>query len=221
MARPDAPPGSGWAQNVRNFTDLFLRWGGAGDNIRGLLNLAIPTVVIDRFRDDDEGSIFGLQAVTNGVNNQFSAVAFGSAVNDWELHEITVSQTIIPTPGSILDKGWHMFTPIDPYNPVVNLTPAGIFLPGLLLNRAFTFGTVQGLGGANPVAATPQGPLGFLQGVTSFSTHNMLPLDDHYTFDPPLRILRDGTFAVQSPVAYSGARQELRVSIWYNERPKR
>lgn len=221
MARPDAPPGSGWAQNVKNFTDLFLRWGGAGDNIRGILNLAVPTVVVDRFRDDDEGSIFGLQAVTNGVNNQFSAVAFGSAVNDWELWQITVASQIFPTPATFLDRGWHMFTPIDPYNPVVNLSPVGLFSPGLLLNRAFTFGSVSGVGGANPVSAVPQGPVGFLQGQNSFTAHNMLPLDDHYRFDPPLRIPRDVTFAVQSLIAYAAARIELRVSLWYNERPKR
>ncbi len=91
----------------------------------------------------------------------------------------------------------------------------------MILNKAFTFGTVLGVGGANPVSAAPQGPLLYLQGLTSFATHNMVPLDDHYRFKPPLRVPRDVTFAVQSPVAYAGARQELRVSLWYNERPRR
>lgn len=222
MGRPDPPPGSGWNQNTRDFRDLFLRWGGLGGNIKALFDLAMPVVVVDRFRDDSEGSIFGIQAVTNGVNGEFSAVAFGSAVNDWEIHKVVVSHVIIPAPGSIVDKGWHMFTPIDPYNPVATVTPVGFFQPGLILNKAFTFGSVLGVGGANPVSATPQGPLGYLQGLTSFTgIHSMLPLDDHYRFDPPLRVPLDVTFAVQSLVAYGGARMEMRVSLWYNERPKR
>lgn len=221
MGRPDPPPGSGWSQNATDFRDLFLRWGGAGDNIRALFNLAMPVVLVDRFRGEDEGSIFGIQAVTNGVNGEFSAVAFGSGINDWEIHAITVSNQIFPTPATFLDRGWHMFTPIDPYNPVATVTPVGFFQPGLILNKAFTFGTVQGVGGANPVSAIPQGPVGFLQGQNSFTAHNMLPLDDHYRFDPPLRVPIDVTFAVQSIVAYVAARQEMRVSLWYNERPKR
>lgn len=221
MARPESPPGSGWAQNVRNFQDLFTRWGGAGDNIRGLLNLAIPTVVVDRFRDDSEGSIYGITAFTNGANSEFSSVAFGSAENDWEIHAVTCVIRLVPAPPNFRDYGWHMFTPIAPYNPVLNLNPVGFFQPGLINNRAFTFGTVNAIGGTNPAFPGISGPIGWLQGLTGSPNFRMMPLDVAYRFDPPLRIPRDVTFTVQNLTTFVDIRQEIHVSLLYNERPRR
>lgn len=222
MASREPPPGAGWDQNVSDFTDLFLRWGGIGDNIRAIFNLAMPVVLVDRFRGEDEGSLFGIQGFANGANNEFSAVAFGSGVNDWEIHRISVTTQTIPAPMGITDKGWHMFTPIDPYNPVVNLSPVGFFTPGLITNAGFTFGSVQGVGGSNAAFPAVPGPIGYLQGLTSFANFTMLPTDVSFGgFDPPIRIPADTTFTIQTLTAFAAARQDLRVSLIYNERPKR
>jgi len=203
-----------WRPITKRTLDLFGRWGDSRTQLRALLDHAVPVVVVDRFRDDDEGSIFGLHARGGSVGLEFPSVSFGSAVNDWELHALTslsYSATAVP-----VTVGIHMFTPIFPYNPALNPSPAGFFSPALINNRAFTFGTVNALGGSNPVFPALSGPsvMPFVTG--AFTTDFAAPI----AFDPPIRIYRDTTLTFQwfgstTPVGLS-----IFVDILYSERPK-
>lgn len=179
-----------------------------------MLDHAIPVVVVDRFRDDEEGSVFGLHARGGSVGLEFPSVSFGSGVNDWELLAVTsLSYSSTSVPSTV---GIHLFTPIFPYNPALNPSPVGFFRPALINNRAFTFGTVTAVGGSNPAFPPIAGPsvMPFVAG--SFTLDFAQPIE----FDPPIRVYRDTTLTFQwfgstLPVGLS-----IFVDILYVERPK-
>lgn len=197
--------------------DLFGRWGDPRSQIRAMHDEIVPVVVADRFRDDTEGSIFGLSAFTNGANNEHSACAFGSAVNDWELRGIAWQWF---TRGSAANYSFHVFNPIDPYNPVVNNT-VGIFVPALITNRAFTFGTVGGITGTNPALPAIVGPHFFNQRLVATNQFVSQPNQGGLLqIDPPWRFYRDQTFTFQAETIFATDAIPLQVDITYNERPK-
>lgn len=188
-----------------------------------MLSGIIPVAVVDDFRDDDRGSIFGINAFTNGTANEFPAVSFGSTVNDWELLAITALwvdwQGLIQA-GKLFE--FHLFTPINPYNPVATLNPAGFFPTGLLTNRAFTFGTVVGLGGTNAAVPTLLGPTIHHFELTGNSRDvQMFERAAYPTYDPPIRIYQNVTLTVQF-IGTIGVLipTSMVVSILYRERPK-
>lgn len=186
-----------------------------------MMDGVIPVVVVDRFRDDDEGSVFGMSAfATGGPAGELPSVSFGSAVNDWELIQVVCSQVRFSTAVPRLIQ-MHLFTPIAPYNPAATPAPVGFFGPGLLPNRNFTFGTLQAIGGYNAVAPGLVGMnfiCPFVIGATSRSAGNV---DLRYSFSTPIRIYRDVTLTIQwiGTVA-PGELADLDVSILYRERPK-
>jgi len=197
--------------------DLFGRWGDPRSMIRGLHDEAVPVVIADRFRDDDEGSLFGISAFTNGLTNQFSAVAFGSAVNDWELRGIGWNWFAFNVAALY---SFHVFNPIDPYNPVPNAT-LGIFVPALITNRAFTFGTVGGISGTNTVLSSQVGPHMFQQNFVATNQFVSQPNQGGFLkIDPPWRFYRDQTFVFQSLIRRGSQALPMTVDIIYNERPK-
>jgi len=207
----------GFAQSTRNFLDLFGRFGDPRRNLRGVADWAQPVVVADRFRDDDEGSVYGIQAFTPGAANEFSSVAFGSAVNDWDCLAFAIEQV----GGGVHQFDVHLFTPIAPYNPVVNLNPVGLFQPGLITDRAFTFRSVQGVGGTAPTLPAIFGPLTefFTTNSTGRSSVNMWR--EGGFFNPPIRIYKDVTLCLQQKaLGAGGARIDMTCSILYVERPK-
>lgn len=205
-----------WRPVTKRTLDLFGRWGDSRTQLRALLDHAVPVVVVDRFRDDDEGSVFGIHARGGSVALEFPSVSFGSGVNDWELLAVTsLSYSATSAPNTI---GIHLFTPIFPYNPALNPSPAFFFPPALINNRAFTFGTVTGLGGSNPAFPPIAGPsvVPFLDNPGNLT----LEAFNGFAFDPPIRVYRDTTLTFQwfgdtSPVGLS-----IFVDILYIERPK-
>lgn len=203
-----------WATITKRTLDLFGRWGDSRTMLRGLLDHAVPVIVVDRFRDDDEGSVYGIGARGGGALNTFPSVSFGSGVNDWELLRVTsLSYSATLTPNTV---GIHMFTPINPYNPALTVSPAGVRLPALINNRAFTFGTVGAVGGHNPSLPALTGPFVMPFVLGSF------PLDfaQPFTLDPPIRVYRDTTLTFQWNADVVGKSVSIFVDILYRERPK-
>jgi len=210
-----------WRSVTKRTLDLFGRWGDPRTQLKSMWDGVIPVVVVDRFRDDDEGSVFGINAFCSGNPNEFPSVSFGSAVNDWEILQIPQVSIDYAGLGGSKVFGMHMFTPIDPYNPALNIAPAGFFRSGMINNRAFTFGTVSALGGTNPVLPAVFGPDLVSPGVTSFSSFSrFLGQGGQQLYLPPIRIYRDTTFTIQWNGTIGGTFMQLFVSMLYRERPK-
>jgi len=208
--------GGGYEPTGRDFSLLFEHWGSLPDNLRAILNLAIPTVTVSRFRDDFEGSLWGIAVGTGGAANEFPAVALGSSTNAWEIHSIFCQNTGVAV-GSVMRSRAHIFTPVFPYNPVLNLNPVGFFVPGFITNRAFSFGSVRGLAGTNPLFPAIQGPQFRGEGITNGAINDTsVSMDER--FDPPLRIKQDQTFAIQG-LSTNVFAAGMAVSILYNELP--
>jgi hypothetical protein len=177
---------------------------------------------VDRFRGEAEGSLFGITGYTPGAVNEFSSIAFGSAENDWEIHQIAWNFQQPGGVGGASVWGYHVFTPIAPYNPVANINPVGVYSPGLITNKAFTFGTVGAVGGSNPAFAAVRGYTPQERTLNNIVYRLTLPLEAMLqAFSPPIRVPRDVTFAFQMTIAFVGAAVPLTVSLVYNERPKR
>lgn len=213
-----APFGPSWRQHARNLSDWFSTWSSTTRNIRAIYDGVVPVALVDRFRDDNQGSLFAINAATTGTAARVSAVAMGSSINDVEVFAVRVS-TFLTGGFGVPATSVHIFTPINPYNPVLFPNPVGFFQPGLITNKSFTFGSVLAVAGTNPalplifgmewtvpVALTPAGAI-FPQG-----------LDTVY-FDPPIRVYRDTTLAVQNAQLVAGA-WTLFVSFLYRERPR-
>ncbi len=218
-------PGIGYTNVGKRTADLFRRWRSSELGLRAMWNAILPVVVVDRYRDDDEGSIYGLTVFTGGNPTEFPSAAFGSGVNDWELLGIHAGIFFPVGASGFANLRAHLFTPILPYNPVVNLNPVGFFSNQLLTNRDFTFGTVQGVGGTNPVLPFQTGfqPGGhhIVSSIGGFFTPIWGFRSNYARFDPPIRIFADVTLAAQliSPV-FGGLSTGWEVSILYRERPK-
>jgi len=159
-----------WRPITKRVLDLFGRWGDPRTNLRSMMDGVIPVVIVDRFRDDDEGSLFGISAFTivgAGFPGQFPSISFGSGVNDWELVGFTAVNFNFNGQTGAKFGNVHLFTPIEPYNPALNLSPVGTFPSGLLMNRSFTFGSVSAIAGYNPVLPAIFGPTVRLRSPTS------------------------------------------------------
>ena len=210
-----------WRPITRRTLDLFGRWGDPRSQLKSMLDGVLPVAVVDRFRGDDEGSIFGIDAFCTGNNNQFPSISFGSSVNDWEL--LAINQYAIDWAGLGGSKIFqaHLFTPIFPYNPALTLAPVGFFSPGLLLNRAFTFGTVSGLGGTNPALPALFGPSMLGPGSTgNVGLIRWFTNGSRYVFDPPIRVYKDITLTLQWTGTIGNTPLSMFMSILYRERPK-
>lgn len=240
-------PGLDYIGISRGFRSFFQRWGATeARNFRAVFNAVVPVALVDRFRDDDEGSLFALSATSNGAPQQFSAVAFGSGRNEWELHAFNLGMARVGVTAGVITEQIHLFTPIEPYNPVVN-APLGPFVPGLITNEAFTFGSVRGFGGANTALPPIEGMLVY-QGTVGPSPFAGVTIETSlawdgpsggsrifgrdlqsrptYRFDPPLRVRRDQTLAFQTLHRHTLGDPPpdsviLTASILYNERPSR
>lgn len=215
-----------WRPITKRTLDFFGRWGDPRTNLRSMLSGIMPVAVVDRFRDDDEGSIYGINCFARAQPAEFPAVCFGSTENDWEL----LSVTALWVDWNLQNFGvhgceFHFFTPINPYNPCVNIDPPGFFLNGLLTNRAFTFGTVTAIGGSNPAIPSILGPTlnQMDRGVGTIGEFQSFRSQTAPVFDPPIRIYRNVTFSIQfigtpAPLGFVGT--DMIASILYRERPK-
>lgn len=216
-----------WKDHARNFQDWFGSWGSSTRNVQAIYDGVVPVAVVDEFRDDTQGSLYAISAFTPGLFGEHSAVAMGSAVNDIEV--FSVSARAIHQPGGFAlgnNDPLHLFTPINPYNPVANPLPVGFFSPGLITNKAFTFGSVTAVAGTNAVLPLI---IGFewnnpwihsdaSQGGVAFGWASGL---DVVRFDPPIRVYRNTTLAVQQLDAIGpGELVQFQVTFLYRERPR-
>lgn len=216
-----------WRPITKRVLDLFGRWGDPRTNLKSMMDSIIPVVVVDRFRDDDEGSIFGISAFTQtggGFAGEFPSISFGSGVNDWELLGVTAFFVNYNGNTGVKFFNIHMFTPIEPYNPALSPSPVGVFPSGMLTNRAFTFGTVSAIGGYNPAPPAILGPTIAGPFLTGVGTQSVGVIDNFGNMmqPVPIRIYRDTTLTMQyvGTLGVGVNTVELDISILYRERPK-
>lgn len=205
--------GLGWLSPVRSFRNFFGRYGTVSGSMRGLFNGIVPVAVVDRFRDDTEGSLFGMQMFCNATAARFPAFAMGSPQDDWELLALNTG-ILGPVGAGNEAPNFMVYTPDATYQPIQALNPLGVFTPGLNLDWSFTLSTVTGVAGSN---ATLPGRNGFFP-----ETGHRLPvafvgvnhLTGAYTFDPPLRVYRDVTLGILGDLARVGTTTYMASVLW-------
>jgi hypothetical protein len=212
-------PGIDYVSPIRTFRNFFGRYGITGGSIRGLFNAVIPVAVVDRYRDDSEGSLFAMTIGAVTPIGGYAAFAMGSVADDWELLSVNWANQVTGAPARVLNLS--VYTPIFPYVPVANPNPAVLVNPGLNYDFATTFGSVTGVGGWN--AALPA-RLGFQPFQSDVTTTVAIAgafhyRHDAYRFDPPLRIYRDQSlgFIVDWALTYAS---QFELSALYRIRPR-
>lgn len=217
--------GIDWLSPSRTLRNLFGRYGITGGSIRGLYNAVMPVVVVDRYRDDTEGSQFAITATSLNVPaGRLPAFAFGSPDDDWELHGANFGTYDWQAAVVSRSTNCMIYTPDFTYVPVQTPSPAGFSQPGLNTNFPFTVSSVSGVAGHNAAAPWPArfGFFPFESRLTS-AARPLHSFDDYQnpavTFDPPIRVYRDVTlgFLVVEPVLKI---RDVSVSIRYTVRPR-
>lgn len=224
-------PGMGSEYSSRRFQRFFRRWG-ALSNLRSVLNYVQPVTLVDRFRDDDEGSLFAVYFETGSAVNEHPAILFGSNVETVDLEIVGLqawySWQAPPLGVFVWNMLCHVFTPLAPYNPVANVNPVGVGVPGLMTNERFTRGNSYAIGGHNPALPAYPGWTGwvcargarqtnigdaglwFAVGVDGIA--NILPNER------PLRLYGTDGVSIQLVNPGGGLPLALAVTILYRER---
>jgi hypothetical protein len=247
-------PGVDWIPHSRNMLSWARQWGTPfGQNFRSVLNSVIPVSVVDRYRDNEEGSVYGMtvDGPDIGLQARFAACVFSSIDNDVEFHVHSVNwwYGIDSDVASAVAQnvGVQMFIPIAPFNPVVTDT-VGLFVPGLITDEQFTFGSVRALAGssnsrpaidgffldlgtevlsnANPwgTGTGPRSSGWWAQQPNGEVTGRDRRSQNTRNFDPPIRVRTFESLAFQLNLPTSGAGPrpvdiiQLGVSILYTER---
>lgn len=211
--------GPTWLAPVRAMRNLFGRYGITGGQIRGLYSGIVPVAVVDRYRDDSEGSLYGMTMVNVTGVLQYPAFAMGSGVDDWEVLALNCGG-YFPSPMGFDD--WlvpFVYSPDSTYLPVVTVNPLGFYEPGLVTNWSYTLGSVQGLCGSNPTLPPRIGfyPTGTYQTRLDVGTSTQ---GNAFAFDPPLRVYRDTTLGIILDIALTGTTPSFFVSVLYRIRPR-
>lgn len=213
-----------WLPPVRSMRNFFGTYGTTTGSIRGVLNGIIPVAMVDRYRDDDEGSLFGMTVTAQGDANDHSTVAFGSSQNDWELVAANWGWfwPLGHPSGTVMMGNIMMYTPPSTFQPITTFRPSGIFVPGLTPDWSFTFGSVNGFAGYNPNLPPIFGSFPFESHAKTTSSTLLNSVDFNWqeaVFDPPIRIYRDVVLAFTQIETFSRD-MDLTVSIRYRERPR-
>ena len=228
--------GLDWKFQVKDFSKLFRRWGGHSGNLRGIFNGILPVQIIDRYRNDEEGSFWGLYAETScpvSRSGYSPAIVFGSLSENVEI-EILGWQawyrfTVNGAPGAF-NMFAHLMTPILPYNPIgAGLSPGGVWIPGLVTNDAFTRSTAFALTGYVQIFSSNPDNYGYVFSNTykaTYITNAWQSLADQagsFNLERPIRMTPGLSMAWQASNpfdTFSGQqrRMELAVSILYRER---
>ncbi len=158
-------PGIGTERSSKAFQDFFARWG-AKANLRSVWNTVVPVTIVDRFRGEDEGSLYALTGYTPGAANEHPAIFMGAAqgatTRDDTALEILgwYGGFAVTASVAIINPVLNIFSPEYPYNPVLNQKPVGVFIAGLFTNRSFTRGEAIAFGGSNPAWPVYAGAMG-------------------------------------------------------------
>jgi hypothetical protein len=184
-----------------------------------------PVAVVDRYRDDSEGSLYAITMTAIVPLGAFhGAFAFGSETDDWELHGANVGYAL-PTalpPGTETIINTMLYTPDASYTPIETASPAGFFAAGLNTDFAFTLGSVRGFAGYNTTLPTPFGYFPFISRFKSALSAGVVAprfINASVPFDPPIRVYRNVTMGAviieQQPIAWQPT-----LSILYTIRPR-
>ena len=111
-----------------------------------------------------------------------------------------------------------MLTPSVAYNPILNLSPVGVFTAGLSTHPDLTWGAAYGLAGTNPNPSPD--PVGF-QFENWNANHTAFVWRQNHAyeqvFDPPLRLFPGGALAYQWRLAVVGVTLYLSARFLYRE----
>jgi len=224
--------GLDWKFQVKDLSRLFRRWGSHATNIRGVFNGILPVQIVDRWRDDDEGSLFAMTIWADGSGlgaGWHPAVVIG-AIDDMTEIEILGWQAWYRwrstfTPGLSIPHKMHLFTPIVPYSPIEVASPSGFYTPGLITDYGFSFGQCRGIaGGASALDTAPS-----YHGYQVFQTQQTSPGISRWysaadqagslSLDRPIRMPPETSFAWQFENYPASSRKvDLQVSVLYRER---
>jgi len=223
-------PGIGTERSARNFTGLFRRWGTRG-NVRSILNFVIPVTAIDRYRGDNEGSLWGLYAEGGGsTQNKHPAIVMGSPDRNVDLEVLGFQcwyrwRATAPAAGTILNHALTLMSPIVPYTPITLLDPAGTWIPGLITNDAFTRSNSYAIGGVNTALPSYAGWNGYqlsnaarVQDNVVDSWHSFADQAGSFAMPRPIRIPNGGSLCWLAPNPNLAHRLQLAVSVLYRER---
>lgn len=211
--------GLDWLTPTRALRNFFARFGVIQGGIRGVLNAVIPVAIIDRYRDDHEGSIFAITGDAIDVPaGQHAAFAIGSAQDDWELLALQYGVWYHPVgAGTTQVHNLMLYTPDSTYNPIVNPSPVGFYIPGLNPDFAFTLGSVFLAAGFNPTVPIRWGFFPFPSHF-QFTTAPVF-FENSVRFDPPIRIYREITLGLVD-VHTHPVQHDARISFTYRIRPR-
>jgi len=210
------------APAVRTMRNFYGRFGTVGNaSIRGVYNGLLPVAVVDRFRDDTEGSLFSLTATAQAIAGSHAAFTMGSVTDDWELHALSWGIFFASAPGSTTRLNLMVYTPDFTFIPVVTPAPAGFFVPGLNPDFAFTLGSLTAIAGHNPTLPGRFGrfPFSTLTMSSLASPPNTNTQNAEVRFDPPIRIYRDvslGMTIIERPTVAV----DHTISATYTIRPR-
>lgn len=209
------------APAVRTMRNFFGRFGTVGASFRGVFNGIVPVAVIDRFRDDTEGSQFGLTATAIVPANRNAAFSMGSVNDDWELHRLSWGVFNAVAPAATIRQNLMIYTPDFTFTPVTTPAPVGFFVPGLNTDFAFTLSSVNCVAGHNPGVPARFGIFPFTTltfrstGGPSFGNVQ----NTSVAFDPPIRVYRDVSLGF-TVVEQATVATEHTISASYTVRPR-
>jgi hypothetical protein len=222
--------GLDWKFQVKDLSRLFRRWGSHSTNIRGVFNGILPVQIVDRWRDDEEGSIYGIYAETEGTVatiGDHPAIVMGSLDErvEVELLGFQVWYRWISTPPVLLNPIIHLFTPNTAvYNPVEYLSPVGVWKPGLVLNYGFDQPSAFMLTGYSNLMPTYPSWAGYMLSrntrLNQVGSYVYPGADQAGSWDMvrPIRIPPMGALAWQMENPVVSDRLELWVSALFRER---
>lgn len=209
------------APAVRTMRNFFGRYGTVGASFRGIFTGITPVAVIDRYRDDSEGSQFGLAATAVVPAARNAAFSMGSITDDWELHRLSWGVFNAAAPPVTTPVNLMVYTPDFTFTPVTTPSPAGFFVPGLNTDFAFTLSSVNCVAGHNPTVPTRFGIFPFqtltFRTLAAGSGGNVQSAS--VAFDPPIRVYRDVSLGF-TVVEQVGTATEHTISASYTVRPR-
>lgn len=218
-------PGLGTIQPAVGSQRFFKRWGAIG-NLRSIWNSVVPVAQVDRWRNEEEGTFYGMSVASYGAANNYTAAALVAPTGQpgypntiLEVQRINISWQVPAAVGQI-NVDFHVMSPETGYNPIATLNPVGIYRAGLSTQPAGGWGSATGFGGyTNTLSA--QGTGYRLQLFTTsaptvgywFTVSSLVS----QPFDPPLRFMQGRPCVVQWRYRHATVPFWLIVSFLYRE----
>lgn len=217
-----------WQFHSKALTAWRRRWRLNRDPTQ-ILDAILPVAQVDKHFPDDLLNLYGIFSQAAGTGgNTYLACMLSAQEKEVLLHRIHGS--FIKAGGWSAVQAYHLFTPLQAYNPVVNNT--ALWLPWLQTpirtgepgNLSQAFGTtgdnaaqqVVNVNGAPHISIGPvtHGP--FIAGVVGGSCVRQEVIWSAQ--DPPLRIAPFTSICVQLAAVSTLATDFLNVSMFYSER---